>query len=129
MHCGRRLFIHESGKLAGDGHETPREEKLVDVDIALPTMLEKRYGRERHELRTAERSVQPLVNVGVGGGKKDRAVPKSPRSIFHSATEPAHHLSIGEGRSEEHTSELQSRPHIVCRLLLEKKLTQLVDMD
>src|SRR5437660_11033999 len=28
----------------------------------------------------------------------------------------AHH-----GRSEEHTSELQSRGHLVCRLLLEKK--------
>src|SRR3989442_9096147 len=26
-----------------------------------------------------------------------------------------------EKRSEEHTSELQSRPHLVCRLLLEKK--------
>src|SRR3989442_8655298 len=28
------------------------------------------------------------------------------------------------GRSEEHTSELQSRPHLVCRLLLEKKNTE-----
>src|SRR3989442_5728327 len=27
----------------------------------------------------------------------------------------------GSSRSEEHTSELQSRPHLVCRLLLEKK--------
>src|SRR5690554_7188151 len=27
-------------------------------------------------------------------------------------------------RSEEHTSELQSRPHLVCRLLLEKKNNQ-----
>src|SRR3989442_9127591 len=27
-------------------------------------------------------------------------------------------------RSEEHTSELQSRPHLVCRLLLEKKKLQ-----
>src|SRR5439155_20376869 len=27
----------------------------------------------------------------------------------------------GAGRSEEHTSELQSRGHLVCRLLLEKK--------
>src|SRR2546422_4508921 len=27
------------------------------------------------------------------------------------------------GRSEEHTSELQSRLHLVCRLLLEKKKT------
>src|SRR6266699_5525321 len=29
--------------------------------------------------------------------------------------------SLGVRRSEEHTSELQSRPHLVCRLLLEKK--------
>src|SRR3712207_7599888 len=28
-----------------------------------------------------------------------------------------------QGRSEEHTSELQSRQYIVCRLLLEKKKT------
>src|SRR2546422_5881505 len=28
---------------------------------------------------------------------------------------------LGEPRSEEHTSELQSRLHLVCRLLLEKK--------
>src|SRR3989442_15232301 len=30
----------------------------------------------------------------------------------------------GKCRSEEHTSELQSRPHLVCRLLLEKKKTK-----
>src|SRR5690554_7590621 len=30
-------------------------------------------------------------------------------------------LEKNEFRSEEHTSELQSRPHLVCRLLLEKK--------
>src|SRR5690554_7712660 len=28
-------------------------------------------------------------------------------------------------RSEEHTSELQSRPHLVCRLLIEKKKNSL----
>src|SRR5690554_6601848 len=28
---------------------------------------------------------------------------------------------LNSTRSEEHTSELQSRPHLVCRLLLEKK--------
>src|SRR5690625_3549357 len=31
------------------------------------------------------------------------------------------HDEIVDGRSEEHTSELQSRGHLVCRLLLEKK--------
>src|SRR3989442_11309889 len=30
-------------------------------------------------------------------------------------------ISSRKNRSEEHTSELQSRPHLVCRLLLEKK--------
>src|SRR5690554_6768670 len=30
-------------------------------------------------------------------------------------------LGLKGERSEEHTSELQSRPHLVCRLLLEKK--------
>src|SRR5690554_7364666 len=30
-------------------------------------------------------------------------------------------LGLADLRSEEHTSELQSRPHLVCRLLLEKK--------
>src|SRR5439155_24372503 len=30
-----------------------------------------------------------------------------------------------DGRSEEHTSELQSRGHLVCRLLLEKKKKKL----
>src|SRR5436305_11280294 len=32
-------------------------------------------------------------------------------------------------RSEEHTSELQSRPHLVCRLLLEKKKNNLDHMN
>src|SRR2546429_5058254 len=43
----------------------------------------------------------------------------------------AHVLALG--RSEEHTSELQSRLHLVCRLLLEKKkknkLNYLVDLS
>src|SRR5258708_24329916 len=34
---------------------------------------------------------------------------------------------IRDRRSEEHTSELQSPDHLVCRLLLEKKKTKKVD--
>src|SRR5215813_15508051 len=34
---------------------------------------------------------------------------------------PSEVEGLREDRSEEHTSELQSRPHLVCRLLLEKK--------
>src|SRR3712207_8554872 len=33
-----------------------------------------------------------------------------------------HVVLCGLGRSEEHTSELQSRQYLVCRLLLEKKI-------
>src|SRR5699024_10626287 len=36
-------------------------------------------------------------------------------------SEQAHSVLIGKVRSEEHTSELQSRFDLVCRLLLEKK--------
>src|SRR5690625_1867995 len=35
-----------------------------------------------------------------------------------------HNTASGKNRSEEHTSELQSRGHLVCRLLLEKKNKQ-----
>src|SRR5258708_27215300 len=37
---------------------------------------------------------------------------------FHAGRQRSHHLAQ---RSEEHTSELQSPDHLVCRLLLEKK--------
>src|SRR5690554_7753472 len=43
------------------------------------------------------------------------------RKRFHEAVKP---IIRAGGRSEEHTSELQSRPHLVCRLLLEKKKTK-----
>src|SRR2546429_6147763 len=39
------------------------------------------------------------------------------------------HFPRGEMRSEEHTSELQSRLHLVCRLLLEKKKKQSASDD
>src|SRR5258707_9953067 len=45
------------------------------------------------------------------------------RSRAHPAADPGHHhpRKTAGGRSEEHTSELQSRQYLVCRLLLEKK--------
>src|SRR3712207_8402729 len=40
------------------------------------------------------------------------------------AARQSHELLPSRGRSEEHTSELQSRQYLVCRLLLEKKATR-----
>src|SRR5690554_7553662 len=42
---------------------------------------------------------------------------------------PGHRFREPLARSEEHTSELQSRPHLVCRLLLEKKNTKLLSSN
>src|SRR3712207_8362843 len=39
----------------------------------------------------------------------------------HERDRVRHARDAGQGRSEEHTSELQSRQYLVCRLLLEKK--------
>src|SRR5438105_15938372 len=50
--------------------------------------------------------------------------PVSSRSFFllrSSAAFREPHLELPSERSEEHTSELQSRVDLVCRLLLEKK--------
>src|SRR3712207_8644600 len=45
----------------------------------------------------------------------------SPKMLPPSTTESVTSPSSGSIRSEEHTSELQSRQYLVCRLLLEKK--------
>src|SRR5690554_139796 len=45
------------------------------------------------------------------------------RCCSGSNPKPLHQAVFLAPRSEEHTSELQSRPHLVCRLLLEKKKT------
>src|SRR3712207_8811383 len=66
----------------------------------------------------------PLA-VAAGGARNARGVP--PLSYRAApplrAPAPRHRQAApgGQARSEEHTSELQSRQYLVCRLLLEKK--------
>src|SRR3712207_8570802 len=57
------------------------------------------------------------------GMLRDRAEkPIMPRRANRFLTRGVAELSAGvDARSEEHTSELQSRQYLVCRLLLEKK--------
>src|SRR3712207_7443000 len=45
----------------------------------------------------------------------------APRAIRSDMSGPSLLGLVGAERSEEHTSELQSRQYLVCRLLLEKK--------
>src|SRR5438552_14159277 len=46
---------------------------------------------------------------------------RSARDMFTPVSVPRPEIKQCIGRSEEHTSELQSPDHLVCRLLLEKK--------
>src|SRR5215216_7793123 len=52
------------------------------------------------------------------------AIAEGPLAVGHAAIENAVRLA----RSEEHTSELQSPDHLVCRLLLEKKKPQTISL-
>src|SRR5437870_9963072 len=58
-----------------------------------------------------------------GAGRRRRtASDRYPRTVDRRRRSPAINCSgVTIARSEEHTSELQSRGHLVCRLLLEKK--------
>src|SRR2546422_7440074 len=53
-----------------------------------------------------------------------RAALRQALHVVRDALGPDAVASRGDERSEEHTSELQSRLHLVCRLLLEKKKTK-----
>src|SRR2546430_13283081 len=52
------------------------------------------------------------ISPGIVGGGEEKALPQIKQLA---------EMDAAEGRSEEHTSELQSQSNLVCRLLLEKK--------
>src|SRR3712207_7366714 len=68
--------------------------------------------------RSAAEQVSTNVQTVAAGAEQMGA---SIREIAHNATEAAKVAAQAMGRSEEHTSELQSRQYLVCRLLFEKK--------
>src|SRR5690554_7250318 len=76
---------------------------------SLPRELLHRRDAEPVGLRVGLLEVEHLA----AGGHRGQRAQRRPRA--------AGALEEDVGRSEEHTSELQSRPHLVCRLLLEKK--------
>src|SRR3712207_6992515 len=62
-------------------------------------------------------------------GRAGRAAAAHPAPFDALAGDPLHGGPEGLAarlRSEEHTSELQSRQYLVCRLLLEKKITPFI---
>src|SRR3989449_3420540 len=69
----------------------------------------------------------PILMGGDGPTTFDRVVEFADgwMPLARSGRNPAEKIGLlrQRARSEEHTSELQSRLHLVCRLLLEKKKT------
>src|SRR5205809_2240188 len=68
--------------------------------------------------RPAASASTPITSAPVAAGS-GRCSSTNTRPVACSAT-----AAVSVDRSEEHTSELQSRLHLVCRLLLEKKKTK-----
>src|SRR3712207_7650542 len=56
-------------------------------------------------------------------GREDRESTENRDHLEHEDTSEEDGTTVPPTRSEEHTSELQSRQYLVCRLLLEKKNT------
>src|SRR2546422_5699103 len=64
---------------------------------------------------------------GRGSGRAHARQPAAEPRHARADSPPARRAGAPRGRrSEEHTSELQSRLHLVCRLLLEKKKKEFV---
>src|SRR5690349_23010711 len=67
-------------------------------------------------------SLRNPTSTATPSGRASRSAIRPRNSIsIRSTEEPSARLADRRPRSEEHTSELQSRRDLVCRLLLEKK--------
>src|SRR3989442_6734695 len=74
--------------------------------------------------RSADARLPAKRRLLYGTAHRTRHCPRHPaHTIDARAVHGGHAREAEDDRSEEHTSELQSRPHLVCRLLLEKKKT------
>src|SRR4030042_4554216 len=82
-----------------------------------PHVVESRMYSPGREARAALMTKYKLTIQYDGGGYSGWQIQKGRTTIQGTIREALARLT----RSEEHTSELQSRLHLVCRLLLEKK--------
>src|SRR5207253_10255699 len=84
----------------------------LPISVTLPAS-NRGSGRTKSAARISvgAAAVQTSLNARMRALLRDAGVPITVRQL----------LILSAGRSEEHTSELQSRGHLVCRLLLEKK--------
>src|SRR3712207_7423473 len=91
----------------------PPRSTLFPYTTLFRSVYDHLYGVPRSPVRHAlARGQDAIVKVDVQGAASIREIAPNATFIF---------LAPESMRSEEHTSELQSRQYLVCRLLLEKK--------
>src|SRR3712207_7388614 len=85
-----------------------------------------RRGRSAPERSAMPVSDQPRNREGQAESERRLGVVEGRGGPFVAAVEATRMpMAVTDPRSEEHTSELQSRQYLVCRLLLEKKKIRL----
>src|SRR5436305_10259701 len=93
---------------------------LISTLLPYTTLFRSLRGSEQRHRLLFERNVAGVYRTTIDGRILECNAAMAGILGF-SSREELMEQAAGDLRSEEHTSELQSRPHLVCRLLLEKK--------
>src|SRR5690606_41554088 len=110
-------------------HDTPCLAPPTAATVIFPVPLHAAppiWVRPHHRRSPAPGPQLELVE-GTGGKPRNEELPDpAAAQAAHHVTPPVPAVEVPHHRhrSEEHTSELQSRENLVCRLLLEKKNSQ-----
>src|SRR5690554_711184 len=134
--------VYQLGYVATNEYETAREKvaKFINADFEevvftssttdalnkLALMYSEGNLHSGDEILTSElehhSSILPWMQISIKRNMKLSYIPlNSEGRITVENFKKVMNPNVKVVRSEEHTSELQSRPHLVCRLLLEKK--------
>src|SRR3712207_9028174 len=92
----------------------------LSLHDALPIYRNQRECRAQSLEKPAQKRVRSCAPRQILLLMRSDADVEDQRSRHPAQCQPEHAADVG-ARSEEHTSELQSRQYLVCRLLLEKK--------
>src|SRR3712207_6916859 len=97
----------------------PPRSTLFPYTTLFRSLAAGRPGRNLDAFLSGPELVAPLFAHGSAGA--DVAIVEGVMGLFDGKGGAEEYASTAHVRSEEHTSELQSRQYLVCRLLLEKK--------
>src|SRR3989442_8813956 len=128
-------MISRKGGTAGRARAAASGSPRCRTSPRSPPACERQAGRliasRRRRRGATGRSRSPIPTASRSRSSRSRAADAALRYRGHAGAADVRGRLIAvprppaagsqPGRSEEHTSELQSRPHLVCRLLLEKK--------